>query len=58
MGFFLSEGLKMILGDSGKICEEMKKIYPKKFAAEEEILVIFTAETGSSSIRPAVNLNI
>jgi len=27
----------MILGDSGKICEEMKKIYPKKFAAEEEI---------------------
>lgn len=27
----------MILGESGKICEEMKKIYPKKFAAEEEI---------------------
>jgi acyl-CoA hydrolase len=37
MGFFLSEGLIMILGESGKICEEMKKIYPKKFAAEEEI---------------------
>ncbi|RPJ41039.1 MAG: acetyl-CoA hydrolase/transferase family protein, partial [Deltaproteobacteria bacterium] len=27
----------MILGDSGKICEETKKIYPQKFASEEEI---------------------
>jgi acyl-CoA hydrolase/GNAT superfamily N-acetyltransferase len=37
MGFFLSEGLTMILGESGTICEEMKKIYPQKFAAEGEI---------------------
>ncbi len=27
----------MILGESGEICEEMRKIYPQKFAAEEEI---------------------
>ncbi|MBP1713055.1 MAG: acetyl-CoA hydrolase/transferase [Deltaproteobacteria bacterium] len=27
----------MILGDSAKICEEMRKIYPQKFASEEEI---------------------
>ena len=27
----------MILGDSSKICEEMQKVYPKKFASEEQI---------------------
>jgi len=27
----------MILGDSTKICEDMKKIYPQKFVSEEEL---------------------
>jgi acyl-CoA hydrolase/GNAT superfamily N-acetyltransferase len=29
----------MVLGDSDKICEKMKKIYPEKFVSEDEIFI-------------------
>ena len=48
----------MILGDSSKICEEMQKVYPKKFVSEGEILITFIAETGFLSAPPAGSPNI